>query len=101
MRTTNLSDSMYKFLLRYLDIIFTKEQFNKEEFNEDDFYVIYSNDYTITITKSTQRILVSSELFTKIHDLFGVGWGDFGDLLRDYLSDKLDYDFEKYPTMPI
>ena len=43
---------------------------------------------------------ISSDLFHKIHELFGVSFGDIGDVIRDYLSLKLDYDFTYYPTVP-
>lgn len=95
-----ISKKMTQFLYRYLDTIFSKSQFNKEEFADESVYDIYSDEYKISIVKLTKRINISSDLFHKIHELFGVGFGDIGDNIRDYLSLKFDYDFTNYPTVP-
>lgn len=95
-----ISKNMTQFLYRYLDTIFSKSQFNKEEFADESVYDIYSDEYKISIVKLTKRINISSDLFHKIHELFGVGFGDIGDNIRDYLSLKFDYDFTNYPTVP-
>lgn len=91
-----ISKNMTQFLYRYLDIIFSKSQFNKEEFADESVYDIYSDEYKISIVKLTKRINISSDLFHKIHELFEVGFGDIG----DYLSLKFDYNFTNYPTVP-
>lgn len=88
------------FLYGYLDTIFNTDQFDKDEFEDSTVYEIHSEDYKIIIVKLLTRINMSADLFHKLHSLFGVGYGDLGDTLRDYLSMKLDYDFSKYPTVP-
>ena len=95
-----ISKNMTQFLYRYLDTIFSESQFNKEEFADESIYDIYSDEYKISIVKLTKRMNISSDLFHKIHELFGVSFGDIGDVIRDYLSLKLDYDFTYYPTVP-
>ena len=95
-----ISENMTQFLYRYLDTIFHKSQFNKEEFEDESVYDIYSDEYKISIVKLTKRMNISSDLFHKIHELFGVSFGDIGDVIRDYLSLKFDYDFTNYPTVP-
>jgi hypothetical protein len=95
-----ISERMTNFIYRFLDTIFTYEQFNKDEFSDEYVYEIYSDQYKISIVKLLTRINVSADLFHKMHGLFGVSYGDLSDLIRDYLSDKLDYDFSNYPTVP-
>lgn len=95
-----ISENMTQFLYRYLDTIFHKSQFNKEEFEDENVYDIFSDEFYISIVKLKTRIRVSADLFHKMHGLFGVSYGDLGDVIRDYLSMKLDYDFTYYPTIP-
>lgn len=95
-----ISENMTQFLYRYLDTIFHKSQFNKEEFEDENVYEIFSDEFHISIVKLTTRINVTAKLFHKMHVLFGVSYGDLSDLIRNYLSLKLDYDFTYYPTIP-
>ena len=95
-----ISENMTQFLYRYLDTIFHKSQFNKEEFEDENVYEIFSDEFYISIVKLKTWIRVSADLFHKMHGLFGVSYGDLGDVIRDYLSMKLDYDFTYYPTIP-
>lgn len=92
---------MTKFLFRYLDTIFSKDQFDKEEFDEVNVYEIHSDKYGIQIKRLTTRINVTAELFHNMDDLFSVSYGDLSDLIRNYLSSKLDFDFTFYPTVPM
>jgi hypothetical protein len=91
---------MTQFLYRYLSAIFSESQFNKEEFADESVYDIYSDEYKISIVKLTKRMNISADLFYKMHELFGVSYADIGDVIRDYVSLKLDYDFTYYPTVP-
>jgi|LakMenEpi03Aug12_release.lakeMendotaPanAssembly.Ray.scaffolds.fasta_scaffold06336_21 hypothetical protein len=96
-----ISERMTQFLYRYLDTIFNEDLFDKDEFsNEPSLFLIYGDAYTFEISKILTRINVTADLFHKMHGLFGVSYGDLSDLIRDYLSDKLDYDFSNYPTVP-
>ena len=95
-----ISKNMTQFLYRYLDTIFSESQFNKEEFIDENVYEIFSDEFHISIVKLTTRINVTAMLFHKMHALFGVSYGDLSDLIRNYLSLKLDYDFTYYPTVP-
>jgi hypothetical protein len=90
------------FLFRWLDTNFDASGFNKDVLKEEHYLVINSNnkEYTIHITLRRDRILVSHELFAKMHSFFGVSYGDLSDLFREHLSEKLDYDFSRYPTIP-
>ena len=95
-----ISENMTQFLYRYLDTIFHKSQFNKEKFEDENVYDIFSDEFYISIVKLKTWIRVSADLFHKMHGLFGVSYGDLGDVIRDYLSMKFDYDFTYYPTIP-
>jgi hypothetical protein len=79
-----ISKNMTQFLYRYLDTIFSESQFNKEEFADESVYDIYSDEYKISIVKLTTRMNISSDLFHKMHELFGISYGDIGDVIRDY-----------------
>ncbi|NBO23023.1 hypothetical protein EBU94_06770 [bacterium] len=95
-----MTEKMKQVITIYMDSLFKPIQFDKEEFQDESVYMIYSEDYTINIVKLTTRINVSAELFHKLHVVFGVGYGDLSDFIREYLSKKLDYDFSLYPTVP-
>jgi hypothetical protein len=96
-----ISEKMTIFLFKYLDNIFDKKHFNPDDFNEEpSLYVIYGDGYTFEISKLLQRINVTADLFHKIHSIFGISYGDLSDLIRYYLSDRLNYDFKYYPTIP-
>jgi hypothetical protein len=97
-----ITDKFKKFLFRWLDTNFDASGFDKDLLREENYLVIRSNDdqYIIHITLRRDRILVSHEFFAKMHSFFGVSYGDLSDIFREYLSEKLDYDFSKYPVMP-
>lgn len=97
-----LTEKFKGFLFRWLDTNFDASGFDKDLLREENYLVISSDDkeYIIHITLRRDRILVSHELFAKIHSFFGVSYGDLSDLFREYLSEKLDYDFSMYPTIP-
>jgi hypothetical protein len=97
-----ITDKFKGFLFRWLDTNFDARGFDKDLLKEENYLVISSddNEYTIHITLRKDRILVSHELFAKMHSFFGVSYGDLSDIFREYLSDKLDFDFSKYPVMP-
>ena len=97
-----ITEEFKGFLFRWLDTNFDVDEFDKDFLREENYLVIRSDDkeYTIHITLRRDRILVSHELFAKMHSFFGVSYGDLSDLFREYLSEKLDYDFSRYPTIP-
>lgn len=97
-----LTDKFKGFLFRWLDTNFDASEFDKDLLKLESSLIIGSNgnEYIIHITLRKYRILVSHELFAKIHSFFGVGYGDISDLFREYLSEKLNYDFSTYLTLP-
>ena len=98
-----MSEKYKKFLFRWLDTNFDESEFNKDLLKEENYLIIRGNsddDVVIHVTLRKNRILVSHEFFGKMNSWFGVGAGDLSDLFREYLSEKLDYDFSKYPVMP-
>jgi hypothetical protein len=97
-----ITDKFKKFLFRWLDTNFDASAFNKDILKEEHYLVINSNDkeYRIHVTLRNKKIHISAELFYKMHTFFGVSYGDLSDIFREYLSDKLDFDFTWYPTLP-
>jgi hypothetical protein len=97
-----ITEKFKRFLFRWLDTNFDAREFNKDVLKEEHYLVINSNnkEYKIHITLRNERIHISAELFHKMHSFFGVSYGDLSDILREYLSEKLGYDFSMYPTLP-
>jgi hypothetical protein len=97
-----ITDKFKKFLFRWLDTNFDADEFDKDLLREENYLVISSDDkeYIIHITLRRDMILVSRDLFHKMHSFFGVTYGDLSDIFREYLSEKLNYDFSRYPTIP-
>ena len=96
-----VTEKFKRFLFRWLDTNFDVEEFDKGKFIEENYLVIRSNNnqYIIHVTLPVTWIFVSNELFVKMHSFFGVSPGDLSDLFREYLSEKLDYDFSNYPVL--
>ena len=97
-----VTEKFKRFLFRWLDTNFDASGFDKDLLREENYLVIRSNDdqYIIHVTLRRDRILVSHELFAKMLSFFGVSYGDLSDIFREYLSEKLDYDFSKYTVTP-
>ena len=97
-----ITDKFKGFLFRWLDTNFDASEFNKDFLKEENYLIINSNnkEYKIHVTLRNQRMRITADLFHKMHSFFGVDYGDLSDLFREYLSEKLDYDFTWYPTIP-
>jgi hypothetical protein len=98
-----MSEKYKKFLFRWFDTNFDDEEFDKGLLKKENYLIIRDNsdgEVVIHISLRMDRILVSHKFFGKMNSWFGVGAGDLSDLFREYLSEKLDYDFSKYPVMP-
>jgi len=89
------------FLFRWLDTNFDASGFNKDVLKEEHYLVINSNnkEYRIHVTLRNEKIHISAELPYKMHTFFGVGYHDLIDLYKEYLSEKLDYNFSRYPII--
>jgi hypothetical protein len=97
-----ITDKFKGFLFRWLDTNFDASGFDKDVLKEENYLVINSNnkEYKIHVTLRNERIHITADLFHKMHSFFGVTYGDLSDIFREYLSDKLDFDFTWYPTIP-
>jgi hypothetical protein len=96
-----ITEKYKKFLFRWLDAIFDDDKFNKDFLIEKNYLIILSDsEYIITVNLLKGRINVTAGLFHKMHSFFGVSYGDLSDLFREYLSEKLDFDFSRYPVGP-